>query len=104
MGMCIIPQILTSECSLVLEAYYGGPIRAGWHMIKWGIIHSITRGYWNLLLAMCDKIGWTRLQQIPGTEHFERHGGKCKYHNCQDMECITNSLPRWFKFVTRWHK
>ncbi len=43
---------------------------------------------------------------IEGTEHFERHGRKCdgECQNPEKMDCITDSIPGWFKWLTRWHK
>ncbi len=101
-GDFFIAPILASECSMVLEAYYGGPIRAGLHTIRWGIVYGVGRRWTHLLLAFCDRIGWTRLQRIPGTAHFERHGAHCP-HNCQDFNCIGKSIPKWFRVLARWH-
>lgn len=102
-----IPAIFTNECSLVLEAYYGGPIRAGWHLIWWGVQCGVRRCWWGVLLAFTDRIGWTRLTRIEGTRHFERHGrncdGECE-HNPEKIDCITPSLPRWFRLITGWRR
>lgn len=97
----IIPAIFASECSMVLEAYFGGPIRAGLHLIYWGVRSSIARQRARFLWAISDRVGWTRLQQIPDTPCFERHGGQCKYHNCMDSNCIDKSVPKWFRWLTR---
>lgn len=85
-----IPALLVLECSCLLNAYYGNWFRAALAIFGRGLSASIQHIYWGLVYRFCDKVGWTRLQAIPGTlEGFaERHGAQCDKHNCQDIDCV----------------
>lgn len=97
-----IPAIFALECKLALIAYYGSGLRAAFSMIwDWVYLQTHDR-YWRIVLWFTDKVGWTKLRPIPGTLYVERHGGKCEYHNCQDMDCIEKSLPPWFRKISGW--
>lgn len=102
-----IPAILVHNCWHAIELYYGGPLRAIWamaanefHLWAWGKFHSFT-------LWICDSVGWTKIYHYPETDgmwsHDERHGWKCSGSpNCGDTDCISRSIPAWFKRLTRW--
>ena len=99
--------VVLLKCRLVLSAYYGGEFRVAIRLLRdwaWLGSHSV---YWSVLIWISDRVGWTVLRHIPDNpvtrEHWERHGGKCDHLNCQDDQCIKKSLPKWFKWITRWH-
>lgn len=96
-----VPAMLVFECKVVLKAYYGSYCRAALVMLWEWFYLSALEWYWRFVYWLCDKIGWTKLRPIPGTRHFERHGGKCQYLNCGDMDCIQKSVPQWFQKLTR---
>ena len=102
-----IPILLVINCRLVLKDYYGSDFKVAMRILwEWFYLgsHSL---YWSVLIWISDRVGWTKLRHIPDNpvtvEHWERHGYKCDHLNCQDDQCIDKSLPRWFKWVTRWH-
>ena len=107
--MMRIPPIAASECQMLLEAYHGG---------RWKTIFALTGMAIFLLrhdlnarfvIWLCDLAGWTKVYDIPETEkmraHKQRHGRKCSGSpNCQNVNCIDDSIPAWFKFISRWDK
>ena len=98
--MARIPALLALESKLNLQAYYGSLWRAGWVMIR-EHFRTLDR-YWGAVYWFCDFVGWTKLREFePGSPHAVRHGGKCDYLNCADMECIPKSIPKWFQKLTR---
>ena len=65
--------------------------------------------YHRTLMWVCDRVGWTKLYHMPETDTMRaftmRHGRKCSGSpNCDNMNCIGDSVPRWFKWLTRWGK
>jgi hypothetical protein len=84
-----------------LAYYHGGRVRAGWKMMREGIRLNVSGFYWSCVFRFCDKVGWTRLQLIPGTPYFERHSGKCEKMNCADCDCVSSGIPKWFQRLTR---
>jgi hypothetical protein len=62
----------------------------------------------RVCIWISDRAGWTKLYHIPTTdellEHWQRHGRKCSGSpNCDNWNCISDSLPKWFKRLTVWH-
>ncbi|MDE2096149.1 MAG: hypothetical protein KGL39_02815 [Patescibacteria group bacterium] len=105
-----IPPIAVLQYEMLLEAYHGGPVRAGLAFIRKGVAEAVRDARWSILLKITDSVGWTKLHHMPETEthheYWHRHGRKCHGSpNCNDFNCIEKSLPRWFKWLTRWdHK
>jgi hypothetical protein len=99
-----IDALFKLECEVILAYYYGGYVRAGWHLFWHGAASALRGCYWNAVFRFCDLIGWTRLQQIPGTPYFERHSGKCDKLNCQDIECVDRGIPNWYKKLTKMNR
>lgn len=104
-----IPAMASFQLRYTLEAYYGGR----WRMIRALIWEGIYLGWhsfnttWKLWIT--DRMGWTKLYDLPGSTKKMpmrmRHGRKCSGSpNCNNMNCIEDSLPRWFKWLTRWDK
>ena len=96
-----IDFLFAMELEIALCYYHGGKVCAGWKLMREGVKMGVMGFYWSLLYRFCDKVGWTRLQPIPGTTHFERHSGKCDKLNCDDMDCVSNGIPLWFQKLTR---
>lgn len=96
-----IDFIFVTECEMALSAYFGGDIRAGVSLLVRGIGAASRGVYWNCVYRVCDRIGWTQLRPIPGTDAFERHGRGCDKMNCQDMDCVQRGIPGWYKTLTR---
>ncbi len=107
--MLRIAPIAVSECEQVLEAYYGGTWGAAraalWKAIYlgWGNVSSRTR------MWICDRMGWTKIYWVPPTAemrgYHHRHGRNCSGSpNCNNMDCIRESIPKWFRWLTRWDK
>lgn len=100
-----IDPIWQMECGMCLAYYHGSYIRAGLWMVWHGIESNVRGFYWSSVYRLCDKIGWTRLQEypdIPGC--FERHSAKCDKLNCNDMNCVQSGIPLWFRKLTRMTK
>lgn len=106
--MMKIPAIAVMEMKLALHAYYGGP----WKMLYWLFREQFflwrNDMYGAVIIAICDFMGWTKLYNLPGSTPerpmMMRHGRKCSGSpNCNDMDCIERSLPRWFFFITKWY-
>ena len=102
-----ITPIIVSEFEQAVEAYYGGYWATARHALwkavymTWGDLSSTLR------IRICDRMGWTKLYYYSETEkmigHWQRHGRKCSGSpNCNNMSCIQDSVPRWFKWLTRW--
>lgn len=96
-----IDTLFAFQLEIGLAHYHGGYVRAGWHMLKHGVRSTFNGFYWNAVFRFCDKIGWTRLQLIPGSDYFERHSAKCDRMNCADMNCVQSGIPKWFAKLTR---
>lgn len=101
-----VPVVGAMTCWMALKAYYGGSCRALWELAKWDWM--MYRGYiWSIITMWCsDKLGYTKVYTYPATSEMRemrvRHGIKCHASpNCEDIECINNSLPRWFKWLFR---
>lgn len=95
-----IDAMFEMECRIALASYHGSIVRAGWHLIVFGIRANLRSVYWHVVYRVFDKIGWTRLQPIPGTPYYERHSGKCDRMNCMDMNCVDGGIPKWFQRAT----
>ncbi len=103
--MISIEPIFAHECQIVLHAYYGGPLRAGWYLLRYGITLKLNSWYWRFVWWISDKIGWTKISHVPETEdymeHWRRHGRKCSASpNCSG-DCIGVAVPRWYKRITK---
>lgn len=96
-----IDFLFAMELEIALVYYHGGRIRFVWEMIRKGIYLGTRGFYWTCIYRLCDKVGWTRLQPIPGTPYFERHSSKCDKMNCADCECVENGIPKWFQKLAR---
>jgi hypothetical protein len=101
--------LFVMEMWCCLKAYYGNAPRALWAVARHDF-YLWRHGIWNsCLIWLTDWMGWTKLYHFPACpgwkEHWMRHGRKCSGSpNCQNMHCIEDSLPRWFKWITRWEK
>lgn len=107
--MYSIPAIVNSECRMVTHAYYGGRWWALWYMFKEACYLGTHGAYHSFLLWICDTAGWSKVYDIPQTKDFiahqQRHGKKCSGSpNCNNMNCIDESIPRWFRTITGWDK
>lgn len=96
-----VDALFNMECEIIVCYYHGGYIRAGWCLFWRGVTSFLRNTYWSLVYRFCDKVGWTRLQAIPGTDAFERHSGKCDKMNCNDTNCIHSGIPKWFRRLAR---
>lgn len=105
----LVPYLLVSTFWRGCKAYYGGAIRALWKLGTeelgswWRLQVVITIWIW-----ISDTAGWTKVYHYQATDemiaHSERHGRKCSGSpNCDDPDCISRSLPGWFKKLTGWH-
>ncbi len=103
-----IPALMAMECWCLVKAYYGSTSRALWTLGK-NALHLWAWGwYGSILIKISDRAGWTKMYHYNETEemfaHDERHGRLCSGSpNCADMDCISRSIPKWFKRITRWH-
>ena len=105
--MMRIPAIARSECLMVVQAYHGGEWRTVWALFRQAWYLTWHGWLGTLKIKVCDWVGWTKLYDIPETEsyraHTERHGRKCSGSpNCNNMHCIEDSVPKWFRWLTRW--
>lgn len=105
--MMDIPPIIASEFELALHAYYGS---------RWQMVRALARKalvlWWDgkvggCLMWISDTVGWTKVYHVPETkdyvDHYRRHGRKCSGSpNCQNMDCINDSLPKWFRRILEW--
>lgn len=109
-----IPPMAVMEMKMAISSYYGGDRRAIFAWAREAFYLWRLSTYHCLLLKITDGIGWTKLWHIQPTnqwiEHWRRHGCKCACvnkdfpeptENCEG-DCIDESIPRWFKFITRW--
>lgn len=104
--MMKIPPIAVSEMKMAISAFYGGRWRAlyWWTREELFLLRcDITA---RIIIGFCDLMGWTKLYDLPGsTKEMPvkmRHGRKCfGSPNCENMNCIEDSLPRWFKQLTK---
>lgn len=104
-GQFLIPAICAYESATNLKAYYGSYWRAGWTLIwRYCIIMGLHDRYWSLVFWCCDWWGWTVVRPFdPLCPRWKsRHGGRCDKMNCADVYCIEKSVPRWFRWLTRW--
>jgi hypothetical protein len=106
-GISNIPALFAHECWWCIRSYYGSSPRALWFLLRedfwiW------SRSIWHrFLIVITDRVGWTKIYHYPQTdtmvEHWQRHGYKCHGSpNCENMDCIEDSIPRWFKIIFRW--
>ena len=102
----IIPAVTSLECELILKAYYGGT----WRML----IAIAKKDLWlwqnglkaHFLYWISDRIGWTKITDVPETEDFiahqRRHGRTCHASpNCEGG-CIERDQPKWFRRIIDW--
>lgn len=103
--MMKIAPIAASECLLVVHAYYGGPWRTICHLIRMQAFLGYHGLRASLIWNFCDFVGWTKVVHNPENEftieHWRRHGKQCSGSpNCQDHDCCTRSIPKWYKRLT----
>jgi hypothetical protein len=104
-----VAPAIAFELRLLLESYYGGPWRMVWALFRLtfsNIIHTWTG---RLRIWVCDRMGWTKIYFVPETDymraHWRRHGRKCSGSpNCDNINCIQDSVPGWYRWLTRWDK
>lgn len=105
----LVPYLLLATLWRGCRAYYGGSIRALWKLGAEDL-----KSWWRMRVVIStwiwisDLVGWTKVYHYHETEemlaHQERHGYKCSGSpNCNDPDCISRSLPPWFKKLTGWH-
>lgn len=102
-----IEPMLVFEIKLLLEAYYGGKWREVWALAREAANYDSNALITSARIKICDWAGWTKLYYYPETEtmvgHWQRHGRKCSGSpNCNNHHCIDDSIPGWFKWLTRW--
>ena len=104
-----IPGWFAFHCKILLVSYYGGWFRTGLSFMRDGL-RLWASGKWTaLLLLITDGVGWTKLYEVPETAthiaHWQRHGRFCSGSpNCNNMDCINEGVPRWFRKVTCWDR
>lgn len=102
-----LPDIfIEMELRLALIAYHGSVPRLCWYMLRewfeyWAGWHLQSVAMW-----ISDTVGWTKLYDVPETTEYRahkiRHGYKCHGSpNCHNDHCISDCLPKWFKWITR---
>lgn len=100
-----IDALFEMQCELVVCAYHGGYVRAGIALACHGVKMGVFRAYFSAVYRLCDYVGWTQLRQIPDIPGaFTRHGGKCDKWNCDNIDCVQDGIPTWFKKVARIHE
>jgi hypothetical protein len=102
-----IPAILAMECECLVTSYYGGPLKTALHLIKKAALHSYRCTKWRAVFWICDSAGWTQLRPIPGCDPKQvkaRHSRTCDKLNCDDIDCATRTVPRWFKRLSGLHE
>jgi hypothetical protein len=102
-----IDAIFAMQCEHALGAYHGGPVRAGVKLALKGIRHIVWSTYWDAVYRFSDKVGWTHIRQHPdmlpeykARGFGERHGHHCDKLNCEDIDCISKGIPRWYRIIT----
>ena len=98
-----IDPLFNMACEQAVVAYHGGKCRAGWSLFWNGAREMIRSFYWNAIYGLCDRVGWTKIVPLPGLPlpMGQRHGGKCDKLNCDDIHCVQNGIPLWFRKLTR---
>lgn len=104
--MMRIPGIVMFQVETLQTHYYGSYAKAGLALLRKAFYL-----WWNDKLTHCflwisDSMGWTKVYDIPETPeyvaHQQRHGRKCSGSpNCQNDQCIDDSLPKWFRWLWR---
>lgn len=100
------------EARLLLVAYHGGTRQAAWALFKFWISVEVWQHYTSCArLLISDWMGWTKLHHYPEDDKYhartERHGRYCEgypYSEHPDVDCISQGVPRWFRWLTRWDK
>lgn len=102
-----IDGMLMFSLEWMQECYYGGRWATVWALFRKAIYYSWHERVGGLRIWICDRAGWTKIYEVPETAthygHRQRHGRKCSGSpNCNNMNCIEESVPRWFRWITRW--
>jgi len=102
-----IPPVVMLEVRCLERAYFGGQWRTVWELFKEALHDTIESWGNRLRIKICDWMGWTKLYYFAETAsmlgHWQRHGFKCSGSpNCFNDQCITDSVPKWFRWITRW--
>lgn len=98
--------ILELEMRLAIEGYNGGVPKLCWRMFKNWLIERLELKLQSVAIWIADRVGWTKVYDVPETDTMRaykmRHGYKCHGSpNCNNMDCISDCLPKWFKWITR---
>lgn len=110
--MSRIPPIVSWECQMLLAAYYGGYRQAAWAIFKYWFRVEFCHMYASRLrVKISDWMGWTHIIHYPETKdyvaHDERHGRHCEgypYHEHSERDCFGSSIPKWYRWLTRWDR
>ena len=98
-----IDGIFIFHIRIIIKAYYGGYIRAGLALIRFGIRDLFFHYYWTWVYLASDTMGWTQLYKNDGWPGcFIRHGRYCENHESCKHDCIEKSVPRWYQKLTFW--
>jgi len=93
-----IPAMLLLECRCLVVAYYGSWPRACWEIAKHCFVMDCHGWYWSAVYRLGDLVGWTVLRPMPDVPGaFIRHSAKCDKLNCDDIDCVKNGIPLWFR-------
>jgi len=93
-----IPFLLVMECRCLVISYYGSWPRAVWAMAWHGLTMNVHGWYWSAVYRLGDLVGWTVLRPMPDVPGaFIRHSAKCDKLNCDDIDCVKNGIPLWFR-------
>lgn len=99
-----IPILTVLHCKILLHNYYGSDLRAALHMLWYALLYIKSRAYWSVVFWICDRL-WTEIRPLsPGGPYGMRHGRKCQYANCSNINCCEDSIPDWFQNLTRFPK
>lgn len=98
--------LLEIELRLALATYHGNTLRVCWFMFKDWLLFTLDMKINVVAMWISDRVGWTKVYDVPETETMRsykmRHGYKCHGSpNCNNDHCISDCLPKWFKWITR---
>lgn len=107
--MMKIAPIARMEMIIALSYYHGGRGRLALALLREWFVLARSHYCCAITMFVCDRMGWTKVYHYPETDsmiaHSQRHGRKCSGSpNCSNANCIDDSVPRWFKILSRWDK
>jgi hypothetical protein len=101
-----IPPIIALKCETILSAYHGSTMKAAIAMLLKELRHKKESALARARMWVAEKMGWVICRHHPETsesyEHYAYHGKHCSYLNCDDMDCVDRSIPKWFKVLSGW--